>query len=95
MPHLQYSIQGTVRVFRPYPQSSFVNLWFYILSPNYFTRRITDGTATVQVSTKPELLKRALKDITDNYNVNPTVAAPTHLLLYNFYDIKASTSTQV
>ena len=84
-----------MRVFRPYPQSSFVNLWFHILSPNYNARTITDGTATVQVSTDPELLKRALKDITDNYNVNSTVAAPTHLLLYNFNDIKASGSTQV
>ena len=58
-------------------------------------RQLPDGTATVQVSTKPELLMRALKDITDKYNVNPTVAAPTHLLLHNNNDIKASGSTQV
>ena len=93
MPHLQYSVQGTVRVFRPYPQSSDVNLWFYILSSN--ARTITDGTATLQVSNDTELLKRALKDITDNYNVHPITAAPTHLLLYNFNDIKASGSAQV
>ena len=58
-------------------------------------RQLPDGTATVQVSNDTELLMRALKDITDNYNVNPTVAAPTHLLLHNNIDIKASTSTQV
>ena len=95
MPHLQYSVQGTVRVFRPYPQSSGVNLWFYILSPNYNAHTITEGTATVQVSNDTELLKRALKDINDKYNVHPTVTAPTHLLLYNFNDTKASGSTQV
>ena len=94
MPHLQYSRRGIVTVFRPSPHSSFVNLLFYILSPKH-PRQLTDGTATAQVSTKPELLQRALKDITDNYNVDPTVAAPTHLLLYNFNDIKASSSTQV
>ena len=59
-------------------------------------RRLPDGKATVQVSTDPELLKRALKDITDNYNaIDLTVAAPTHLLLFNNIDIKASSSTQV
>ena len=58
-------------------------------------RRFPDGRATVQVSNDTELLQRALKDITDNYNVNPTVAAPTHLLLHNNIDIKASGSAQV
>ena len=58
-------------------------------------RQLPDGTATVQVSTDPELLQRALKDITDKYNVNPTVAAPTHLLLHNNIDVKDSGSTQV
>ena len=58
-------------------------------------RQLTDGTATVQVSNDTELLKRALKDITDNYNVDPAVAAPTHLLLFNNIDIKASCSAQV
>ena len=57
---------------------------------------IIDGKETVQVSTDPELLKRALKDITDNYNVDPIAAAPTHLLLYNNINLKVSTtSTQV
>ena len=66
----------------------------YTLSPS--SRQLTNGIATVQVSTDPELLKRALKDITDNYNVHPsTAAAPTHLLLHNNIDIKASGSTQV
>ena len=64
------------------------------ISPKY-PRQLPDGTATVQVSNDTGLLQRALKDITDNYNVNPTVAAPTHLLLHNNIDIKASTSTQV
>ena len=58
-------------------------------------RQLTDGTATVQVSNDTELLKRALKDITDNYNVDSTVAAPTHLMLFNSNDIKDSGSTQV
>ena len=58
-------------------------------------RQLPDGTATVQVSNDTELLMRALKDITDNYNVNPTVAAPTHLLLHNNIDIKDSGSAQV
>ena len=45
----------------------------------HYNRWLPDGTATVQVSTDPELLKRALKDITDKYNaIDPTVAAPTH-----------------
>ena len=65
----------------------------YTLSPS--SRQLTNGIATVQVSTAPELLKRALKDITDKYNVDSTVAAPTHILLFNNIDIKASGSTQV
>ena len=64
------------------------------ISPKY-PRQLPDGTATVQVSNDTELLQRALKDITDNYNVNPTVAAPTHLLLHNNINIKASGSAQV
>ena len=42
-------------------------MYIYILSPKY-PRRIKEGTATAKASTKPELLKRALKDITDKYN---------------------------
>ena len=94
MPHLQYSIAGATDLFRPYPQSSGEQVYIYILSPKY-PRRIKEGTVTAKASTKPELLKRALKDITNKYNPVPTVAAPTHLLLYNFIDIKASGSTQV
>ena len=59
------------------------------------SRQLTDGTATVQVSNDTELLQRALKDTTDNYNVDPAAVTPTHLLLFNNIDIKASTSTQV
>ena len=66
----------------------------YLLDPTY-PRQLTNGIATVQVSTDPELLKRALKDITDYDNTNPTAVTPTHLLLFNNIDIKASTSTQV
>ena len=65
-----------------------------LLDPTY-PRQLTNGIATVQVSTDPELLKRALKDITDYDNTNPTVAAPTHLLLFNNIDVKDSGSTQV
>ena len=65
-----------------------------LLNPTH-PRQLTNGTATVQVSTDPELLKRALKDITDYDNTNPTAVTPTHLLLFNFNDIKASGSTQV
>ena len=66
-----------------------------ILNPLH-PRQTPDGTATLQFSTKPELLERALKDITDNYNnTDPTAVTPTHLLLHNNIDIKASTSTQV
>ena len=55
----------------------------------YHNRQLPDGKATVQVSTDPALLKRALKDITDKYSTDPTVTAPTHLLLFNKIDIKA------
>ena len=58
-------------------------------------RQLTNGTVTIQVSNDTELIKRTLKDITDNYNVHPIIAAPTHLLLLNNIDIKASGSTQV
>ena len=58
----------------------------------YFLFKI-DGKETVQVCTDPELLKRALKDSTDNYNVDPIAAAPTHLLLYNNINIKVSTTS--
>ena len=59
----------------------------------YHNRQLPDGKTTVQVSTDPALLKRALKDITDKYSTDPTVTAPTHLLLFNKIDIKAVTST--
>ena len=78
--------------------SSSPNPKYYYINTLYaqYPRQLTDGIATVQVSTDPELLKRALKDITDNYNVDPIAAAPTHLLLYNNINLKVSTtSTQV
>ena len=95
MSYLQFFRYGQFDVFRAPPADSFTRFNIYVLSPNFNARSIAEGTATAKASTKPELLKRALKDITDKYNVDPTVAAPTHLLLYNFNDIKASGSAQV
>ena len=43
-------------------------IYMYTLSPS--SRHLTHGKATVEVSTDPALLKRALKDINDNYNVD-------------------------
>ena len=78
----------------PSVQSLYV-FYVFAMRPGH-PRQLTDGTATVQFSTDPELLKRALKDITDKYNVDPIAAAPTHLLLYNNINLKVSTtSTQV
>ena len=77
----------------PSVQSLYI-FYVFLMRPGH-PRQLTDGTATVQVSTDLELLKRALKDITDKYNVNSTVAAPTHLLLFNNIDVKDSGSTQV
>ena len=94
MSYLQFFRYGQFDVFRAPPADSFTRFNIYVLSPAS-SSRITEGTATAKASTKPELLQRALKDITDKYNVDPTVAAPTHLVLYNFNDIKASSSTQV
>ena len=83
--------KGSVRLSSsPNPKYYFINTLF-VRNP----RKLTDGIATVQVSTDPELLKRALKDITDNYNVDPAAVTPTHLLLHNNIDIKASGSAQV
>ena len=65
-----------------------------LLLPKY-PRQLTNGIATVQVSTDTELLKRALKDITDYNNTDPAAVTPTHLLLHNNIDIKDSSSTQV
>ena len=59
-----------------------VHFYVFLMKPGH-PHQLTDGTATVQVSTDPELLKRALKVITGKYNVNSTVAAPTHLYCYS------------
>ena len=95
MSYLQFVRSGQIDVFRAPPADSFTRFNIYVLSPNNNARSITKGTATAKASTDPELLQRALKDITDNYNVDPAAVTPTHLLLYNFNDIKASGSTQV
>ena len=78
-----------------YPDNSIQLPPYKIYTLSSSSRQLTHGKATVQVSTEPELLKRALKDITDKYNVDSTVAAPTHLLLFNNIDTKASTNTEV
>ena len=78
-----------------YPDNSIQLSPYKIYTLSSSSRQLTHGKATVRVSTKPELLERALNDITDKYNVDSAVAAPTHLLLFNNIDIKDSSSTQV
>lgn len=66
--------------------------YIYVLRPN---RALNDGQASLKISTDTGLLQRALGDITGKFTVQPDSVAPTHLILFNNDNIKASASSQV